>query len=239
MSSAPAPPAFMAAETAARAGKRVVVADGSQNPARKFLLAGRGGLNLTHSEPLEIFLDRYGASRKRLEPAIRAFDPEALRAWAEGLGEPTFVGSSGRVFPKSFKSTPLLRAWLRLLHELGVELRLRHRWLGFSPGGAQLCDARGRARARRRGLRARARRRLVAKARRRRALGRNSFRARRRRRAAQARQRRLQGRLVRDVSPTLRRRAAQGDGLLLRRQIFPRGGGCFARGARGGSDLCA
>ena len=137
------PAGLMAAETAARAGKRVVVADGSPSPARKFLLAGRGGLNLTHSEPLDVFLDRYGASRKRLEPAMRAFDPEALRRWAERLGEPTFVGSSGRVFPKSFKSTPLLRAWLRSLQGLGVELRLRHRWLGFSPDGARFATPEG------------------------------------------------------------------------------------------------
>ena len=137
------PAGLMAAETAARAGRRVVVADGSQSPARKFLLAGRGGLNLTHSEPLDTFLDRYGASRKRLEPAIRAFNPETLRGWAEKLGEPTFVGSSGRVFPKSFKSTPLLRAWLRLLEELGVASCLRHRWLGFSPAGARFAAPEG------------------------------------------------------------------------------------------------
>ena len=130
------PAGLIAAETLAKAGRRVVVADGSPQPARKFLLAGRGGLNLTHSEPLDAFLDRYGFARPRLEAAIRAFPPEALREWAASLGEPTFVGSSGRVFPKSFRSTPLLRAWLRRLADLGVEFRPRHRWLGFAEGGA-------------------------------------------------------------------------------------------------------
>jgi uncharacterized flavoprotein (TIGR03862 family) len=101
------------------------------NPARKFLLAGRGGLNLTHSEPLETFLTRYGAARHRLEPAIRAFPPEALRAWCEGLGVETFVGSSGRIFPKSMKASPLLRAWLNRLGALGVELIPRSRWTGW------------------------------------------------------------------------------------------------------------
>jgi hypothetical protein len=130
------PAGLMAAETLAKAGVKVLVADGSPQPARKFLLAGRGGLNLTHSEPLDTFLTRYGGARSRLEPAIRAFDPDALRAWAEGLGEPTFVGSSGRVFPKSFKATPLLRAWLGALGALGVELRTRWRWQGFDATGA-------------------------------------------------------------------------------------------------------
>src|SRR5437764_4713235 len=103
----------MAAETLARGGAAVTVADAAASPLRKFLLAGRGGLNLTHAEPLKTFLARYGAARERLEPAIAAFPPDALRAWAAELGEPTFVGSSGRVFPKSFKATRLARAWLR------------------------------------------------------------------------------------------------------------------------------
>jgi uncharacterized flavoprotein (TIGR03862 family) len=130
------PAGLIAAETLAKAGRRVLIADGSPQPARKFLLAGRGGLNLTHSEPLEVFLTRYGAARVRLGPAIRAFDPAALRAWAAALGEPTTVGSSGRVFPKSFKATPLLRAWLAALGALGVELRTRWRWQGFDAAGA-------------------------------------------------------------------------------------------------------
>ena len=130
------PAGLIAAETCAKAGKRVVIADGSPQPARKFLLAGRGGLNLTHSEPLDVFLTRYGAARSRLEPAIRAFTPDALRAWAAEWTEPTFVGSSGRVFPKSFKSTPLLRAWLGALGGLGAELLTRWRWQGFDAAGA-------------------------------------------------------------------------------------------------------
>ena len=137
------PAGLIAAETLARSGRRVVVADGSPQPARKFLLAGRGGLNLTHGEPLDVFLNRYGAARGRLEAALRAFDPLALRAWSERLGEPTFVGASGRVFPKSLKSTPLLRAWLTELNRLGVEWRLRHRWRGFAPEGARFATPEG------------------------------------------------------------------------------------------------
>ncbi len=137
------PAGLMAAETGARAGARVAVFDGSPQPARKFLLAGRGGLNLTHSEPLETFLTRYGAARKRLEPAMRACDPAALRAWSAALGEETFVGSSGRVFPKNFKATPLLRAWLASLAELGVEFLPRHRWLEFDEQGARFATPQG------------------------------------------------------------------------------------------------
>src|SRR3974390_2602622 len=125
----------MAAETLAGAGVSVTVYDRMPSPARKFLLAGRGGLNLTHSEPLPVFLTRYREAAARLEPAIEAFPPDALRAWAKDLGEETFVGSSGRVFPKSFKATPLLRAWLRRLAGLGVALKVRSRFVGFSEGG--------------------------------------------------------------------------------------------------------
>ena len=129
------PAGLAAAEAIARAGRRVVVHDASPSPARKFLLAGRGGLNLTHSEPLATLLTRYGEAAARLRPAIEAFPPEALRAWAAELGEDTFIGSSGRVFPKSFKATPLLRAWLRRLDGLGVRLRSRSRFVGFGEGG--------------------------------------------------------------------------------------------------------
>jgi uncharacterized flavoprotein (TIGR03862 family) len=101
------------------------------SPARKFLLAGRGGLNLTHSEPLDRFLARYGTAAAALEPAICAFPPDALRAWCHDLGEPTFVGTSGRVFPQSFKAAPLLRAWLRRLGALGVTFRPKHQWCGW------------------------------------------------------------------------------------------------------------
>lgn len=126
----------MAAEAAAQAGAAVTVYDHMPSPARKLLIAGRGGLNLTHSEPLDRFLDRYGAARAVLEPFIRAFPPEALVAWCEGLGQPTFVGSSGRVFPKAMKASPLLRAWLARLAALRVTLHPRHRWMGFAPDGA-------------------------------------------------------------------------------------------------------
>jgi uncharacterized flavoprotein (TIGR03862 family) len=130
------PAGLMAAEVMAHAGQRVVVHDASATPARKFLLAGRGGLNLTHSEPIERLLKRYGVSAKRLAPAIETFSPSALRDWSAQLGEETFVGTSGRVFPGSFKATPLLRAWLRRLDELGVTLRLRSRFVGFADDGA-------------------------------------------------------------------------------------------------------
>jgi hypothetical protein len=103
---------------------------------RKLLMAGRGGLNLTHSEPLELFLQRYGPQAQRLAPLIEAFPPSALTAWAQALGQETFVGSSGRVFPKALKASPLLRGWLARLRELGVEIRTRHDWTGWDVGGA-------------------------------------------------------------------------------------------------------
>ncbi len=125
------PAGLMAAEVLASAGCAVTIHDRMPAPARKFLLAGRGGLNLTHSEPLEALLERYGEARLRLEPAIRGFPPEALIAWANGLGVETFVGTSGRVFPKAMKASPLLRAWLRRLDGLGVKLVTRSPWAGF------------------------------------------------------------------------------------------------------------
>lgn len=125
------PAGLIAAETLARAGCRVTIHERMASPARKFLIAGRGGLNLTHSEPRERFLARYGAAAEWLAPMMDAFPPGRLRAFAEGLGEETFVGSSGRVFPKSFKASPLLRAWLHRLDRLGVRLMTRHRWLGW------------------------------------------------------------------------------------------------------------
>ncbi|MBR0671326.1 TIGR03862 family flavoprotein [Neoroseomonas soli] len=130
------PAGLMAAEAAAEAGASVTVLDHMPSPARKLLIAGRGGLNLTHSEPLERFLTRYRAAQARLDPFIRAFPPEALIAWCEGLGQETFVGTSGRVFPKAMKASPLLRAWLARLAALGVQLRGRHRWGGFTGDGA-------------------------------------------------------------------------------------------------------
>jgi uncharacterized flavoprotein (TIGR03862 family) len=128
------PAGLIAAEVLAQAGQRVVIHDHMASPGRKFLLAGRGGLNLTHSEPLEKFLHRYGDARTRLEPAIRAFPPEAVREWCQGLGIETFVGTSGRIFPRNMKASPLLRAWLRRLDGLGVTLESRSPWPGFESG---------------------------------------------------------------------------------------------------------
>jgi uncharacterized flavoprotein (TIGR03862 family) len=132
------PAGLIAAETLARQNVSVTIYDRMPNPARKFLMAGRGGLNLTHSEPRASFLSRYGDAASFMAPMLEAFSPEALRAWCDGLGEESFVGSSGRVFPKSFKASPLLRAWLRRLQSLGVEFKLRHEWRGFSDDGAML-----------------------------------------------------------------------------------------------------
>ena len=122
----------MAAERLASGGVAVTVFDRMPTPGRKLLMAGAGGLNLTHGEKLDGLLDRYGPMREWLSPAISAFPPDALRAWCEGLGQPVFTGSSGRVFPVAMKAAPLLRAWLRRLDGLGVQWRLRHRWLGWS-----------------------------------------------------------------------------------------------------------
>lgn len=129
------PAGLMAAERLATVGLRVVVHERMPSVARKFLMAGRGGLNLTHSEPLEPFLDRYDApARARISGWLDAFSPADLTAWAEGLGQETFVGSSGRVFPKAMKASPLLRAWLARLEGLGVEIRVRSRWTGWKDG---------------------------------------------------------------------------------------------------------
>lgn len=125
------PAGLFAAELLAAAGHSVTVYDQMPNVARKFLLAGRGGLNLTHSELLETFISRYGAAASWLEPVIRSFPPSALRDWCERLGQPTFVGSSGRVFPKAMKASPLLRAWLQRLNSLGVRFAMRHSWQGW------------------------------------------------------------------------------------------------------------
>jgi uncharacterized flavoprotein (TIGR03862 family) len=138
----------MAAE-AACASADVTVYDRMPSVGRKFLMAGRGGLNLTYSEPLEPFLARYGDAAPRLRAAVEAFPPAAVRAWAEELGQPTFVGSSGRVFPRAMKASPLLRAWLRRLDGAGVRFALRHRWTGWdgkrltfeAPAGSVAIDA--------------------------------------------------------------------------------------------------
>lgn len=130
------PAGLMAAESASAAGAQVDLYDAMPSVGRKFLLAGKGGLNLTHSEPVEKMLSRYGMRRTQIAPLLAAFGPEALRAWVKGLGIETFVGSSGRVFPKDMKSAPLLRAWLRRLRQAGVRFHVRHRWRGWDAQGA-------------------------------------------------------------------------------------------------------
>src|SRR4051812_30796686 len=129
------PAGLIAAEVLAQGGVQVTIYDAMPSAGRKFLMAGRGGLNLTHSEPLPAFLARYREAMSPLAAAIEAFPPQALRDWSEALGQETFVGSSGRVFPKTFKASPLLRAWLRRLDSLGVKLALRHRWTGWGDQG--------------------------------------------------------------------------------------------------------
>ncbi len=138
------PAGLMAAEVIAKAGHGVTIYERMPSPARKFLLAGRGGLNLTHSEPLDAFLDRYGDDAAAIRAAVAAFPPDRLIAWAQALGEDTFIGSSGRVFPKAMKASPLLRAWLRRLDASGVAIKTRHTWRGFiDDGGIALSDRDG------------------------------------------------------------------------------------------------
>ena len=132
------PAGLMAAEVLAQGGASVTIYDAMPSAGRKFLMAGRGGLNLTHSEPLPQFLARYREAMPHLAAAIEAFPPRALRDWSETLGQETFVGSSGRVFPKAFKASPLLRAWLRRLDSMGLRLALRHRWTGWDEHGRLL-----------------------------------------------------------------------------------------------------
>lgn len=126
------PAGLMAAECLSGAGFGVTVFDGMATPGRKFLMAGRGGLNLTHSEKTEQFVGRYGVQSERFRRYLARFSPADLRDWADGLGAETFIGSSGRVFPKAMKASGLLRAWLARLAAKGVELRLRHQWEGWS-----------------------------------------------------------------------------------------------------------
>lgn len=125
----------MAAEVLAQGGAGVTIYDAMPSAGRKFLMAGRGGLNLTHSEPLPDFLARYREAMPHLRAAVEAFPPDALRDWSAALGQLTFVGSSGRVFPKTFKASPLLRAWLRRLDAAGVQFAFRHRWTGWDEQG--------------------------------------------------------------------------------------------------------
>ncbi|UTH73654.1 TIGR03862 family flavoprotein [Chromobacterium sp. IIBBL 290-4] len=130
------PAGLMAAETLAARGVRVDMYDAMPSVGRKFLLAGIGGLNLTHTEPYAAFVGRYGARRDAVVSWLKPFDADALRAWAHGLGVETFVGSSGRVFPKEMKAAPLLRAWLSRLREAGVRIHVRHRWQGWNADGS-------------------------------------------------------------------------------------------------------
>ena len=129
------PAGLMAAEAASQAGMAVDVFDAMPSAARKFLLAGKGGLNLTHSEPLDAVLSRYGDRRAQLEAMVREFGPDALRDWAHQLGIDTFAGSSGRVFPTGMKAAPLLRRWLHRLRRSGVRFHMRHRWAGWGEAG--------------------------------------------------------------------------------------------------------
>lgn len=130
------PAGLMAAETLATAGVAVEVYDAMPSAGRKFLMAGKSGLNLTHAEDFEHFASRYGDRRDWVEPWLRGFGANELRAWAQGLGVDTFVGSSGRVFPAEMKAAPLLRAWLHRLRAAGVRFHMRHRWLGWDAAGA-------------------------------------------------------------------------------------------------------
>jgi uncharacterized flavoprotein (TIGR03862 family) len=130
------PAGLMAAEVLAQYGHRVEVFDAMPSAGRKFLMAGKGGMNITHAEPFEVFLSRYGDRRKQIEPLLQAFTPSDLREWIHGLSIATFVGSSGRVFPSDMKAAPLLRAWLHRLRESGVTFHMRHRWLGWARDGS-------------------------------------------------------------------------------------------------------
>src|SRR5665647_2446426 len=137
------PAGLIAAEVLARAGVAVTVHERMPSVGRKFLLAGHGGLNITHTEDRDRLLARYGRSADRLAPMLRVFGPEDVRDWCAGLGEPTFVGSSGRVFPRAFRATPLVRAWLARLTELGVRIETRQRWTGWTDRGLSFTAADG------------------------------------------------------------------------------------------------
>ncbi|WP_353155813.1 TIGR03862 family flavoprotein [Herminiimonas fonticola] len=129
------PAGLMAAEVLIAHGVAVDLYDAMPSVGRKFLLAGKGGMNLTHSEASAAFLSRYGSRAPQIAPMLQAFGPDALRAWVHELGISTFVGSSGRVFPTDMKAAPLLRAWLKRLRDAGVRFHMRHRWLGWDEAG--------------------------------------------------------------------------------------------------------
>jgi predicted flavoprotein YhiN len=196
------PAGLMAAEVLSRAGAAVTVHERMPSVGRKLLMAGRGGLNLTHAEPLPQFLARYGAARPWLEPAIDAFPPAALRAWADGLGQETFVGSSGRVFPKPLKASPLLRAWLARLSAQDVGFAPRRDWTGWDAAGRLVFRLRdGNCET------------LAPDAT---VLGRPAGGSRRRHQAAPPGQLRLSRRLERDVPQPVRGRAFEADRPFLR-----------------------
>ena len=132
------PAGLMAAEVLAERGNAVALYDSMPSPGRKFLLAGKGGLNLTHSESMGSFIPRYGARAGLFQSLLTEFGPADLRNWSKVLGIDTFVGSSGKVFPDGMKAAPLLRAWLRRLKSQGVTIHVRHRWLGWTEDGSAL-----------------------------------------------------------------------------------------------------
>jgi len=125
------PAGLMAAETLAAAGRKVTIVDAMPSVGRKFLMAGKSGLNITKDEDFATFLAAYGTLPDVMQAALHDFGPEQVRAWAEGLGQPLFTGSTGRVFPKAMKASPLLRAWMGRLNDLGVALQTRWRWMGW------------------------------------------------------------------------------------------------------------
>ena len=134
------PAGLMAAEVLGGQGVSVDLYESLPSPGRKLLFAGKSGLNVTHAEPYEKFVQRFGATQSWLQPALDAFRPDAVRQWATDLGIETFVGSSGRVFPVGFKAAPLLRAWLRSLADAGATLHTRHRWQGWGSAGALMFE---------------------------------------------------------------------------------------------------
>ncbi|TDK35627.1 TIGR03862 family flavoprotein [Rhizobium deserti] len=137
------PAGLMAAEVLSACGHSVTIYEAMPTFGRKFLLAGKSGLNITHSEPFDPFASRFGEASSRLRPALNLFSPHEVREWAAGLGTQTFVGTSGRVFPQVMKASPLLRSWLRRLEAQGVSLKTRHRWMGFSDQGYRFLTPEG------------------------------------------------------------------------------------------------
>jgi uncharacterized flavoprotein (TIGR03862 family) len=137
------PAGLMAAEVLTAGGVEVDLYDAMPSVGRKFLMAGKGGMNLTHSEPADAFLSRYGARRAHIEPLLKNFDATVLRTWVQGLGVETFIGSSGRVFPTDMKAAPMLRAWLHRLRGSGVRFHMRHKWIGWEDGALRFSTPEG------------------------------------------------------------------------------------------------